>query len=434
MVSIRYIAAALVGLTVLLLILHVLLAFQAGGHHSVFAAAAQGESLHLREAQGRAKPRGGATCSTFGPLGLFDQAESDFARYRSGLTPQQQAEYQNFCEQQARQACMTIVIAKGRIYVRHFVPGYQSRHRATLHAIYRVAQRFGPLPDAQFVVEVTDGYFAGVDLPVFMITRMEHTQVGVLYPDFTFYTWPEAVCPPERSHAYGPLFEEFAREARSAEADPEAWWKNKADVLFWRGGVVSSPQRAQAMKALQGLPGVDVAYMEWHNVSITGHNGAPGCVGLRDHCRRRYLAFLNGNTYSSRLKYQLLCGSCVFASRPQWIEWWSRLLSPKTDYLEVRQDWSDAAEKLAEVRARPDGGHAIAEQGRRKALAILSEDAVDCYWLRLIEQAAVVLPPPSFLDEDGVPRKAMPIEDVLLYPNNVILAGDYVAGPVELVR
>ena len=25
-------------------------------------------------------------------------------------------------------------------------------------------------------VEVTDGYFAGVDLPVFMITRMEHTQ------------------------------------------------------------------------------------------------------------------------------------------------------------------------------------------------------------------------------------------------------------------
>merc|ERR1711933_425316 len=99
--------------------------------------------------------------------------------------------------------------------------------------------------------------------------------------------------------------------------------------------------------------------MEWRTNSITGKNRALGCVGLLEHCRYRYLAFLNGNTYSSRFKYQLLCGSCVFASRQPWVEWWSHLIEPERDYVEVRPDWADATHRLAEVRSRVDGGRGV---------------------------------------------------------------------------
>jgi len=347
---------------------------------------------------------------------LYAQAEKDFARYAGGLTPEQQASYRSFCEKRAGAACMRVAIVGGRLFVRDFLPGYQSRHLATLHAMYCVAQRFGPLADAELVIEVTDGGLNAADLPVFMITRPRGACLGILYPDFTFYAWPESVCPPERSHAYGYIYDRFEERARTSRVHPLEAWEHKADKLFWRGGRLSTQVRDRQVSALQRVAHADVAFMEWHSVAITGLNGAPGCVGLLDHCRYRYLAFLNGNTYSSRFKYQLLCGSCVFASRQPWVEWWSHLFRAGDDYIEVREDFADISHRLTEVRARADGGRSVAERGRDKALAVLSEDAVDCYWLRLLQKAAALLPPPTPLG-----ASARPIEDVLLYPNSVHL-------------
>lgn len=100
--------------------------------------------------------------------------------------------------------------------------------------------------------------------------------------------------------------------------------------------------------------------------------------------------------------------------------------------MEVRQDWSDAVERLAEVRSRPDGGRPVAERGRRKALQLLSEDAVDCYWRRLMELASAHLPQPP--PDVELPAAARPIEDVLLYPGEAMIGEDSVVGPVQLVR
>ena len=129
------------------------------------------------------------------------------------------------------------------------------------------------------------------------------------------------------------------------DSTPDAYWGSKQDTLFWRGGIVGNPIRKQVVDTVKG-PDIDLAFMQWHSTSLTGVNGAPGCVGLIDHCKYKYLAFLQGNTYSSRLKYQLLCGSCVFASKQPWIEWWTQLLVPFEDLIEVADDWSDATQKL----------------------------------------------------------------------------------------
>lgn len=388
--------------------------------------------------QGGGSTRSSTTgmCARYEAKGLYRQADKDFGQYAKGLSPEQQKAYRNFCEVSAKHACMTIIILDGRIFVKHFFPGYQSRHRGTLHALYRLSQRFGPLPNAQFVVEVTDGNFGMFDLPIFVIAKTVPSPYGVLHPDFTFFGWPEANCPPERSHAYGYLFDMYARRANKAasagQADKE--WAEKKDSIFWRGGQVHNPQRAQALKAFEGLPNADMAFMGWTSVSLTGTNGAPGCVGLIDQCSHRYLAFLNGNTYSSRLKFQLMCGSCVFASRPEWIEWWTHLFKPGEDWVDVQKDWSDAPLQLEKVRNSPDEGRAIAERGRAKALDLLSEDAIDCYWLRLIEKAATLLPPPEEPDFEKLPQSTRPIEDVLLFGNDVIISDQKIEGPSILVR
>jgi len=447
MVSIRRIACVIVTLVFLLVGVQVALFFS----HTSAAAGTEktghaSSSRHSSSSGGIAsflgfggaapKGRGADTCERFEEMDLFSQAELDFARYKDGLSAEQKAAYWGFCNTVLRHSCMTIIILRGRIFVRHFYPGYQSRHRSTLYAIYRVAQRFGPLPDAQFVIEVTDGYLGVAhDLPIFMITRpVQGNQVGVLYPDFTFFSWPEAACPPERSHGYGYLFTQYEQEAKKAELHPEDWWSSKEDLLFWRGGHVHNQNREAAVKVFRDKPGTDMAFMEWKNTSITGINGAPGCVGLLKHCRYRYLAFLDGNTYSSRLKYNLLCGSCVFASRQTYMEWWTRHFKAGEDYVEVSPDWSDAPKKHADVRWSSDGGKKIAESGRQKALKMLSEDAVDCYWLRLIEKAAAILPPPMKVDFEDLPPSTKPIEDVLHYANDVVIDDDGLVGPVVLVR
>merc|ERR1712113_179015 len=136
--------------------------------------------------------------------------------------------------------------------------------------------------------------------------------------------------------------------------------------------------------------------------------------GLLDHCKYKYLAFLNGNTYSSRLKFNLLCGSVVFASEARWEEWWTGQLS-SSEYVRVADDWSDAGLLFEKTRVSVDRGEAIGSRGRKFAVKTLNPYNVDCYWRRLIENAHAYLP------REPLSSKAKPVEDVLLYEPQVAI-------------
>lgn len=94
--------------------------------------------------------------------------------------------------------------------------------------------------------------------------------------------------------------------------------------------------------AIHGPRGVDAEFIAWRAVSPTGQNEATGYTGLLAQCGHRYLAFLAGTTYSSRLKFQLLCGSTVLAAQPEFVEWrtWGR---------------SGSLRKMAQLRLDLDG-------------------------------------------------------------------------------
>ena len=109
-------------------------------------------------------------------------------------------------------------------------PGYQSRHLATLFALYRVTARFEGLPDAEMVIDLTDGN-VGYDLPIWLITRPVGHSIGVLYPDFTFFSWPEAICPPERSHAHTYLLGEYEKLRAQMAKEGATWTKIQKCIL-----------------------------------------------------------------------------------------------------------------------------------------------------------------------------------------------------------
>ena len=153
-------------------------------------------------------------------------------------------------------------------------------------------------------------------------------------------------------------------------------------------------------------------------MSSTGQNDVQGCVGLLEQCQYRYLAFLAGTTYSSRIKYQLLCGSLVLAEEPRFVEWWSRLLVPGVHYAQVEKNWATVQPLMQLLRQNPKRAEAVARQGQRLALTALSPTAVDCYWWMLLALSSRVLPPAT----GPLGPNARPLEDALLLPEDATLS------------
>lgn len=361
-------------------------------------------------------------CRNFERRGLFRQLELDLQRY-AGFGSYERSVYADFCSQVRRKACVTIRIVDSVPYVLDMYPGYQSRMKATLHGIYRALVRLGPTRDVEVVIDVTDGELQKVDLPIFVITHIESKPAGVLYPDFTFYSWPESTCPSEPSHSYSFLHHAFQRKWKLRSAP----WSNRSDSVFWRGARVDDGgQRGRSVSILSSVPGANVSLMAWRSVSSFGQNDMTECVGLVDQCYNRFLTFLAGTTYSSRLKFQLLCGSTVLAARPQFIEWWSGLLQPGYHYAEVMPDWTDSPSTIAALRADPARASAIATRGQALAMSLLSPLAVDCYWWQLLSASSRVLPQPD--PAVPLPPSARPLEDALLWPDDVYLSRE-ATGP-----
>eukprot|EP00929_Paragymnodinium_shiwhaense_P052362 TRINITY_DN26235_c0_g1_i1.p1 TRINITY_DN26235_c0_g1~~TRINITY_DN26235_c0_g1_i1.p1 ORF type:complete len:434 (+),score=35.10 TRINITY_DN26235_c0_g1_i1:84-1385(+) len=349
--------------------------------------------------------------------------QRDFRRYHPGSYDV--GSYRSYCEMQGAH-CMTLQIVEGQVFVKNFKQDHndQSRLRAALLQFNKVAiqmrQLLGTLPDAEMVLTVADQQISR-DLPVFALTYPISKPVGILYPDFTFYSFPESSCGGDRSHAYPYLMKLFrgaddtnTRSIPAANATHFADWTSKKDDLFWRGSPTGDRHHLIKKWLLPLQEHVDVHMMHWEPVSVRPDKNASGCVGLMEHCRHRYLAFFEGSTYSSRFKYMLLCGSCVIAPEPQWAEWWTGLFEPGADFVQAKKDWSDISDVYGRLRSSADGGQAIAHRGRQKALEVFDPDVISCYWMKLIEAASIHLPRPEASSVSDLPETTRPIEDVLV--------------------
>jgi hypothetical protein len=83
------------------------------------------------------------------------------------------------------------------------------------------------------------------------------------------------------------------------------------------------------------------------------------------------------------LKYNFLCNSVLLGVRLHWLEFWSHLIVPDSNYIEVKSDFSDLLEKHAELEASPAYASRIAHNAL-KASELLDSIGVSCYLLELI--------------------------------------------------
>jgi hypothetical protein len=316
----------------------------------------------------------------------YDMAIKDFERYHEFSRQPGSAEaYMETCKEKQgiyQGACASILISDGKPYVLDFVEGFQTRSKAIFHKILSLSKK-RRLPDALIVIEFSDNDDTG-DLPVFHMARRTGDQRGVLYPDFTFDDWPESVCPraKEHDHNYAKLFGAFSQSGN---------FDHRVDTLFWRGADLGP--RGSIMDFLDNYRAIhsdyanhiDVEFMSWNDAD----NGQ--CVGVLDQCDYKYLLYMPGKTYSSSLKYKLLCGSVVFSPKLQWQEFWTDLLVPGTHFVEVGLDDSFGA-KFQQILSDGQWARNIGKNGQHLVLQQLSPAAIDCYWAKLIELASRYLP------------------------------------------
>ena len=333
-----------------------------------------------------AKPATHDVCSSVN----YHRAIKDFERYHAFSRQSGSADaYMSACKANpiidngSQAGCASILISDGTPYVLDFFEGYQTRSKAVFHKILSLSKK-QKLPDALIVIEFSDGIANMGDLPIFSMARRTGDQRGVLYPDFTFDDWPESVCPhaKEHDHNYTKLFDAFSH---LGDLD------HRVETLFWRGAELGP--RGSIMDFLDNYRAIhsdyanhiDVEFMSWNDAD----NGQ--CVGVLDQCDYKYLFYMPGKTYSSSLKYKLLCGSVVFSPKLHWQEFWTGLLVPGTHFVEVGLDDSFGA-KFQQILSDGQLAHNIGKNGQHLVLQQLSPAAIDCYWAKLIELASRYLP------------------------------------------
>ncbi|MBD5310286.1 MAG: lipopolysaccharide biosynthesis protein [Bacteroides sp.] len=135
----------------------------------------------------------------------------------------------------------------------------------------------------------------------------------------------------------------------------------KEAKLFFRGDVDAKENRRRFLERWWGHPLFDLGdtsprtNTEWHTPRVR----------IEDHFRYRYILALEGHDVASALQW--ICASnCIPVMTRPTVESWLMhgRLQPGVHYIEIADDFSDAAEKIAYYNAHPEEGKAIARASK----------------------------------------------------------------------
>jgi len=143
--------------------------------------------------------------------------------------------------------------------------------------------------------------------------------------------------------------------------------REKKGVLFWRGGVYQA-HRQRFFEACFGKNFCDIG----HVGKDEGQNKAwtKPFASLSEHLQHRYICAVEGNDVASNLKWIMSSNSVAVCPKPRYESWFmeGRLVGGE-HFVEVADDWSDVAEKLAYYNEHLDELEAI----RRNANAYVAQ-------------------------------------------------------------
>ena len=137
-------------------------------------------------------------------------------------------------------ATFRLVVLGGRAYVEKYHPAYQTRDVFTLWGILQLLARYpGRAPDLDLMFFCGDipvvraaAYPDQSEAPPLFMYCTEDAALDIVFPDWTFWGWPEVNIRP-----WAPFLEEVARETQRTpwlDREPYAFWKGNANVCGLR--------------------------------------------------------------------------------------------------------------------------------------------------------------------------------------------------------
>jgi protein glucosyltransferase len=319
--------------------------------------------------------------------GYFRHIHSDLSPWREagGIT-------REAVERARDLAHFRLVVVGGRAYVETLRRSFQTRDVFTQWGILQLLARYpGRVPDLDLffncgdtpVVRAAD--FAAdpsAAPPLFRYCKDKAT-LDVLFPDWSFWGWPEVNIRP-----WVPFLEEAARENGRvpwAEREPYAYWKGNPDVSATRTDLL----RCNAT----GGGAVDwnarLFRQDWAAAARDGFRGS----NPARQCAYRYKVYVEGRAWSVSEKYILACDSPVLLVDTTYRDFFSRGLVAGRHYWPV-----DAARKCPSIKLAVNWGNAHPERAARMgaegsgfAREELAMDNVYDYMLHVLTEYASLL-------------------------------------------
>ena len=291
---------------------------------------------------------------------------------------------------------------------------YETRSRSVKTVLKLVTDTFSNFTDMDLFFNVEDttglGHFNDVlfNVPVFALTKSKKVKHGlrheniILMPCFTLWSWPEA-----RTGRWKGKLNSILNAGLRLK------FEERTSKAFWRG-VFNNEGRSWFHSLSVKYPNlVDVQQNTWSGrANAIALTGSEAYTTLEDHCKFKYLLHIEGGSYSSRLKYLLLCGSTVIYDRGNhWDEYWYHLLEHNQNViLFEKRGNEDEFKKLHEFLSKnEDKAKEIGNQGRQLVSHYLSENAISCFWWKILDEYGKLIGYKPTLHPD-----AIPMEDYLL--------------------
>ncbi|CAL4892869.1 unnamed protein product [Urochloa decumbens] len=288
-------------------------------------------------------------------------------------------------------ATFRLVVVAGRAYVEKYRPAFQTRDVFTLWGILQLLSRYpGRVPDLDLMFFCDDTPVVHAAAypdhsrapPLFMYCKND-TALGIVFPDWTFWGWPEVNIRP-----WAPFLEEVQRETRRVP------WMNREPYAFWKGNPdVGGRLRGDLMRCNVSSNGKDwnarLVRQDWEDADRNGFKDS----NLAKQCTYRYKIYVQGRTWSVSQKYILACGSPVLRINTTFHDFFSRGLVAGRHYWPI-----DAARMCPSIKFAVDWGNAhpvqaqrMGEEGSSFSRDELSMDNVYDYMLHLLTHYARLL-------------------------------------------
>lgn len=277
-----------------------------------------------------------------------------------------------------------VMIFQGDLYVMQTKSKAEDHRRKTvailgaMHRALSAAPDRRSLPNIEFVFSIEDkatDVTGRKAIPLWVLARKASEKSYFLLPDFGFWAWDNMIG--KMNNEIGP-FDEVVGKALAREQD--LTFGDKLPELVWRGKLSFAPKLRRALlDAARGKP--------WNNVKELNWKARDNYLNLDEHCNYKFIAHVEGRSYSASLKYRQACRSVIIVHKLQYIQHHHYLLvpsGPQQNYVQVERDFSDLAEKMDALLADPAYAQTIADNSVRTFRErYLTPAAEACYWRAL---------------------------------------------------